>query len=236
MPLIFAIFLFATFEVNANPNFLDFKVNPKVHDIKLYLKDPNGKVFGQFNSLEKHLEGKNQKLVFAMNAGMFMENLLPLGLYIENGVLLKKLNLRKAAYGNFYMQPNGVFFLTHKGAHIDTTLNFRKKDVVFATQSGPMLIVNNEFNPSLNRASKSKVVRNGVCLTKSMQVVFSISSKPVTFFEMAQHFKDGLECENALYLDGAISQIYWPQIGRFGVASSIGPMIGVTSASPHRPL
>ena len=64
MKLILAIFLFTTFEVNANPDFLDFKVNPKVHDVKLYLKDQNGKVFGQFDSLEKHLETKNQKLVF----------------------------------------------------------------------------------------------------------------------------------------------------------------------------
>jgi uncharacterized protein YigE (DUF2233 family) len=62
-----------------------------------------------------------------------------------------------------------------------------------------------------------------------MQIVFSISTKPVTFHEMAKYFKDELECENALYLDGAISQIYWPQNGRFGLLSEIGPMIGVTS-------
>ncbi len=230
MPLILSIFIFifTSFKVNANPNFLDFKVNPKQHEIKLYLKDSNDHVFGQFNSLEKYLDSKNQKLVFAMNAGMFMENLLPLGLYIENGVLLKKLNLRKNAHGNFYMQPNGVFSVTHKGVHIDTTLNFRKKDVLFATQSGPMLIVNNKLNPSLDRISTSKVIRNGVCLDNSMHVVFSISSKPVSFFEMAQHFKNELECKNALYLDGAISQIYWPETGHFGKSSLIGPIVGVT--------
>lgn len=229
MKLILAIFLFTTFEVNANPNFLDFKVNPKVHDVRLYLKDRNGKVFGQFNSLEKYLESKNQKLVFAMNAGMFMENLMPLGLYIENGKQIRKLNLRKSSYGNFYMQPNGVFSLSHKGADITISQHFKQDDVLFATQSGPMLIINNKVNPALNQLSRSRLIRNGVCLNKSTQVVFSISTKPVTFHEMAQYFKDELECENALYLDGAISQIYWPQNGRFGLLSEIGPMIAVTS-------
>jgi uncharacterized protein YigE (DUF2233 family) len=229
MKFILAIFLFTTFEVNANPNFLDFKVNPKIHVIELYLKDPNGKVFSQFKSLEKHLEIKNQKLVFAMNAGMFMENLMPLGLYIENGKQLRKLNVRKNAYGNFYMQPNGVFSLSHKGAQITRTQHFKQNGVLFATQSGPMLIIDNKLNPALNQLSRSKLIRNGVCLNKSMQIVFSISTKPVTFHEMAKYFKDELECENALYLDGAISQIYWPQNGRFGLLSEIGPMIGVTS-------
>jgi uncharacterized protein YigE (DUF2233 family) len=223
------ICLICSLEVTASPFFIDFKVDPKAHNIELYLKDPNGKAYSQFQTLRKDLESRNKRLVFAMNAGMFMENLMPLGLYIENGKLIRKLNLRKNAYGNFYMQPNGVFFLSHKSAQISTTQQFNKNDVLFATQSGPMLIINNKLNPALNKLSKSRLIRNGVCLNKSMQVVFSISTKPVTFHEMAQYFKDELECENALYLDGAISQIYWPQKGRFGLKSEIGPMIGVTS-------
>ena len=231
MPSIFfaIICLISSPEVAASPLFIDFKVDPKVHNIGLYLKDANGKVFSQFQTLRKNLEEKNKKLVFAMNAGMFMENLMPLGLYIENGKQIKKLNLRKTAYGNFYIQPNGVFSLTNKGAQISTSQQFKQNDVLFATQSGPMLIINNKLNPTLNKSGRSKLIRNGVCLNKSMQLVFSISTQPVTFHEMAEYFKSELECENALYLDGAISQIYWPQKGKFGLPSKIGPIIGITS-------
>ncbi|CAN6132684.1 COG3698 Predicted periplasmic protein [Methylophilaceae bacterium] len=222
------ILLFTALTVNANPNFIDFNVDSKVHNIKLYLKDENGQGFGQFNSLAKHLKTKNEKLVFAMNAGMFMENLMPLGLYIENGKLVQKINLRTKAHGNFYMQPNGIFSLTKKGAQINETHKFKNNDVLFATQSGPMLLINSKLNRSIKKESISRLIRNGVCIDKSKHVIFSISSKPVSFFEMAQHFKDELSCENALYLDGVISQIYWPKINRFGLRSDIGPMIGVT--------
>jgi uncharacterized protein YigE (DUF2233 family) len=222
------IFLFTALTVNANPNFIDFNVDSKVHKIKLYLKDENGQGFGQFNSLAKHLETKNEKLVFAMNAGMFMENLMPLGLYIENGKLVQKINFRTKAHGNFYMQPNGIFSLTKKGAQINETHKFKNNDVLFATQSGPMLLMNSKLNRSIKKENISRLIRNGVCIDKSKHVIFSISSKPVSFFDMAKHFKDELSCENALYLDGAISQIYWPKINRFGLRSDIGPMIGVT--------
>jgi uncharacterized protein YigE (DUF2233 family) len=222
------ILLFTALTVNANPNFIDFNVDSKVHKIKLYLKDENGQGFGQFNSLAKHLETKNEKLVFAMNAGMFMENLMPLGLYIENGKLVQKINFRTKAHGNFYMQPNGIFSLTKKGAQINETHKFKNNDVLFATQSGPMLLMNSKLNRSIKKENISRLIRNGVCIDKSKHVIFSISSKPVSFFDMAKHFKDELSCENALYLDGAISQIYWPKINRFGLRSDIGPMIGVT--------
>lgn len=222
------ILLFTVLTVDANPNFIDFKVDSKVHNIKLYLKDEHGQVFGQFNSLAKHLDTKNEKLVFAMNAGMFMENLLPLGLYVENGKLIQNINLRTKAHGNFYMQPNGIFSIKTKGAQINETHKFKNNDVLFATQSGPMLLINSKLNPSINKANISRLIRNGVCIDKSKHVILSISSKPVSFFEMAQHFKDELSCENALYLDGAISQIYWPKVNRYGLTSLIGPIIAVT--------
>ncbi len=47
-----------------------------------------------------------------MNAGMFDDKLKPIGLYVENGELLKKLN-RRNGYGNFHLKPNGVF--VHEG-------------------------------------------------------------------------------------------------------------------------
>jgi uncharacterized protein YigE (DUF2233 family) len=42
------------------------------------------------------LASRGEKLVFAMNAGIFMVNLRPLGLYVENGKVLRRLVIEKS--------------------------------------------------------------------------------------------------------------------------------------------
>lgn len=39
-----------------------------------------------------------------MNGGMYMENSMPLGLYVENGKKIRKTNRVKKAFGNFYIE------------------------------------------------------------------------------------------------------------------------------------
>jgi uncharacterized protein YigE (DUF2233 family) len=55
-------------------------------------------------------------------------------------------------------------------------------------------------------------LRNGVGIisknTKSKIVVLAISDSKVNFYDFALLFKEILGCENALYLDGAISKMY----------------------------
>jgi uncharacterized protein YigE (DUF2233 family) len=43
-----------------------------------------------------------------MNVGMYHADYAPVGLYIEAAQQQQKLNTVKQAYGNFYLQPNGV--------------------------------------------------------------------------------------------------------------------------------
>ena len=50
-----------------------------------------------------------------MNAGMFGEDLKPIGLYVEDGVQAKRLN-RRDGYGNFHLKPNGVFYVNGSGS------------------------------------------------------------------------------------------------------------------------
>jgi uncharacterized protein YigE (DUF2233 family) len=47
-----------------------------------------------------------------MNGGMYLKDQSPQGLYIENETEKSKLDTTHNAYGNFYMQPNGIFYLT----------------------------------------------------------------------------------------------------------------------------
>jgi len=50
----------------------------------------------------------------------------------------------------------------------------------------------------------------------------------VTFHEFAQFFRDTLGCRDALYLDGSVSSLYAPQLGRADRRAKLGPMFGVT--------
>jgi uncharacterized protein YigE (DUF2233 family) len=45
-----------------------------------------------------------------MNAGMYEEDLSPVGLYVEDGQTLTPAN-RRAGAGNFYVKPNGIFYV-----------------------------------------------------------------------------------------------------------------------------
>jgi uncharacterized protein YigE (DUF2233 family) len=175
----------------------------------MYHKDPRGEVFGSFAALKRYLESKHKRLIFAMNGGMYLKDLSPQGLYIENHRLIKPLNTHDNTYGNFYMKPNGVFYITQDGkAHVVTTRNFRRTPTIaYATQSGPMLLIDGKIHHKFNPESTSRYVRNGVGILPNGDVLFAISKHKITFYDFASYFKK-MGCKNALYLDGYVSRIY----------------------------
>ena len=161
-----------------------------------------------------------------------MENRMPLGLYVENGKQLRSIVTRTSGYGNFYMQPNGVFALVDGGARVIPTSEYAVfasgKRVQFATQSGPMLIIDGTINPTFSADSQSRTIRNAVCIDQQSAIHLTISKVPVSFHELATYMKHSLKCKDALYLDGAISEAYFPDQGIRPTGERLGPMIGVT--------
>ncbi|MEY2829133.1 MAG: hypothetical protein RIQ33_991 [Bacteroidota bacterium] len=202
---------------------ISYEVNPTKSQIQLFWKNDKGEILTNFESLKKHTALHHQKLLMAMNAGMFQEDFSPLGLYIENGKVLQSINLRKGN-GNFYMEPNGIFFIDKKQkAHVISTKDFHLNDsVLYATQSGPMLLINEVIISKFTAGSKNVNVRNGVGIKPNGEVVFAISKEEINFYNFANYFKQ-MGCKNALYLDGFVSRMYLPsknieQIdGKFGV-------------------
>lgn len=212
----------------AESRFVSFIANPKTADIQFYWKDENGKPFMLLQNLKTHLENKGKKLRFAMNGGMYMENTTPLGLYIENGKTLRPLNTRKAG-GNFYMQPNAVFLITNSGeARLIETSKFKPDPAIkFATQSGPMLVINGKLNSLFKVDSKNLNVRNGVGMLPDGKVLFAMSKEPINFYEFAQYFrKQG--CQQALYLDGYVSRTFLPEKNWEQLDGDFGVIIGIT--------
>ncbi|MBK8848441.1 MAG: phosphodiester glycosidase family protein [Bacteroidetes bacterium] len=185
-----------------------YVVNQSKERISMHWQDSVGNSINSLASLSEIIEQNRQIMVFAMNGGMYKPDTSPVGLYIENGKVLHPINSDSGA-GNFYMHPNGVFYLDKKEkAFICTTADFiLNDDVEFATQSGPILLLDSRINPIFNTTSVNKQVRNGVGIDSKGNVFMAISKEKITFHDFASFFKDK-GCTHALYLDGFVSRYF----------------------------
>jgi uncharacterized protein YigE (DUF2233 family) len=207
--------------------------------IRLAWLGADGQPLRSLMALEQSL-GDEAKLVrFAMNAGMYDERGAPIGLFVAEGKERKSLNSREGG-GNFHLLPNGVFAVDEKGrVSVTPTREFRKKvpSPHWATQSGPMLVIDGKLHPKFDPNGSSQLVRNGVGVCNPATAYFVISEEGVSFGRFARFFRDALGCRNALYLDGSVSSLWDPGGSRQDAYSELGPMIVVlrfSSGSPTR--
>lgn len=215
-------------EKNTDDIYLSYTIDTKKQELKFYYKNENKESFKSIINLKKWLDRRNKKLIFAMNGGMYKQDGTPLGLFIENRQQVSPLDT-KIGKGNFYIRPNGVFYITTKNhPKITSTEKFRQnKNIKFATQSGPMLLINRRINPVFNQKSNSLKIRNGVGILPNNKVIFVMSKKVVNFYDFANYFKNK-GCKNALYLDGTISRTYLPEKNWVQTDGNFGVIIGVS--------
>jgi len=205
------------------------EVDAATEQLRLFLNDSSGDLYGQFPTINAALKAKGQQLAFAMNAGMYHDDRSPVGHYIENKTELKRV-IPNAGPGNFGLLPNGVFCIRPGRADVIETLAYidRAPDCTFATQSGPMLVIDGALHPRFLPDSTSRYVRNGVGTSADgTRAVFAISRNAVTFHDFGSLFRDALTLPNALYFDGNISRLYAPMLGRNDAGFSMGPVVGV---------
>ncbi len=207
---------------------LSYTVDLKSQDLQLYWKDDKGEVLSSIQNLKTFVEGKKQTLVFAMNAGMFNPEHWPQGLFIQQRKKVTPLDTL-AGEGNFYLKPNGVFcWRTDSTAAVCPTTAFTDDgQIQYATQSGPMLVIDGKVHPAFKKGSPNLHIRNGVGILPDGRVVFVMSKTEVNFHDFAAYFQD-LGCKNALYLDGAISKTYLPEQNWVQLDGVLGVMVGVT--------
>jgi uncharacterized protein YigE (DUF2233 family) len=218
--------------------FLAYTVNLLKADLQLYWKNDSGQVYRSIGNLKADLKNKHKELVFAMNGGMFKADHSAQGLFIQAHKILSPLDT-SSGKGNFYLKPNGVFYLTDKHtAVVCSTPSFVcHSNISYATQSGPMLVIDGKIHPAFSKGSKNVNIRNGVGILPDGQVVFVLSKEQVNLYDFAAYFKS-LGCKNALYLDGFVSRAYLPAQSWLQEDGSFGVMIGVTrdaagTASPR---
>lgn len=200
-------------------------------DLRLFLTAADGKPLGTFERLRADLAARGETLVFAMNAGMFHPDRSPVGLYVEEGTERSAI-VTSAGPGNFGLLPNGVLCLGKDGFAVMESRSFagRRPECRFATQSGPMLVIGGRLHPRLLPTSDNRNIRNGVGVAADGKTAwFAISDAPVTFFEFARLFRDGLGTPDALFLDGSVSRLFAPEVGRDDFGLPMGPMVGLVA-------
>lgn len=185
---------------------------------------------------------KKKKPIFIMNAGMYNEDGSPVGLFINEGKIEKKLDVNNQRISdNFHLYPNGVFFIDNNGNfNVTATPEFNLRyneenpdNIRFATQSGPMLLINGNYHKAFVFQSQNKNIRNGIGIidnTDSNIMVMLISDGPVNFYNFTSIFKYIFNCKNALYMDGAISKMYVKEdnIESGDLGGNLGPVITVS--------
>jgi len=215
----------------ASSRFISYEVDPRQQPLRLFYQDERGRRFGSIGRLRGWLAQRHYTLVFAMNGGMYSPGGVPKGLFVERGRTVTPLDAGRGA-GNFYLRPNGVFYLTtSQQAGICATGQFRNgPDVAYATQSGPLLLVGGQVNPLFRPGSANVVVRNGVGRRPDGRLVFAISSEPVNFYDFAIFFQN-LGCQEALYLDGFVSRLYLPEQKWRQTDGDFGVIVGAARPS-----
>jgi|SRR6185437_3450105 len=211
----------------SDSRFTTIRVDVRTERLELFLRDDAGRPFKRFDQLRSWLESRNQRLIFAMNAGMFQRDFSPVGLFVQDGQQVAPLN-QSDGTGNFFLKPNGVFLVSETGPRIVEASEYPAfaHGVRLATQSGPLLVRHGTLHPAISAASTSQLVRNGVGISGDT-VIFVISEQPVNFYEMAIYFRDELHCPDALYLDGVVSSLYSIDLQRNDSKTDLGPIIGV---------
>lgn len=206
------------------------EVDATAEDLRLFRSDDDGTPYGHFSTLKTELARDGRDLVFAMNAGMYHEDRSPVGLYLEDGREDMRV-ISSPGPGNFGLLPNGIFCIGKDWARVYETRDFltRQPRCRFATQSGPMLVIDGALHPRFLPDSTSRYIRNGVGTSADgRRSFFAISRNTVTFHEFGRLFRDALKVPNALFLDGNISRLYAPQIGRADLGRRMGPIVAVT--------
>jgi uncharacterized protein YigE (DUF2233 family) len=151
----------------------------------------------------------SRNATIGVNGGFFSPMLKPLGLRMNNGIVLNP--LKNIGWW-------GIFLIKNSQAKIVTPKKFLpSKETRFAIQSGPRLIINGEI-PSLKPGAAE---RSALGITKAGKVILLVTENlPLSTNQLAEIMRKplergGLDCVDALNLDGGHSSQLYAKIHNF---------------------
>lgn len=209
------------------------EVDMRSYNVRLFHAGADNKPFGSLTEFSARTAGQEPPVLFAMNAGMYHDDLSPVGLYVEEGREISPI-VTGDGEGNFFLKPNGLFFIDRQGkpailesgAYVAAGI-----EPDYATQSGPMLVIDGALHPRFETNGPSRYTRNGVGIRDGNTVVFAISLSEVSFGSFARLFRDRLGCQNALYFDGVVSAMSNGKETIVGGSYPTGPIVVVSAKS-----
>lgn len=205
------------------------EIDPRNEEIVVRHADAGGKPYRSLDAFLAAMGSAGRPVSLAMNAGMYHEDMSPVGLLVEDGRELSPLATGEGE-GNFFLKPNGVFLIDGDGrAAVMETSVYAAAGLGprFATQSGPMLVIDGVLHPKFLPDGESRHIRNGVGVRADGTIVLAISLDPISLGSFARLFRDPLGCPNALFFDGAISALSNGSRTLLGGEHPVGPIVAV---------
>ena len=152
-------------------------------DLRLFWRKPDGAPYATFSALADQLAGQGRSLQFAMNGGMYGDDLSPdRPLRRERGRDARGQHRhgRRASRGKSRISTRSrtAYFIVHGDeAGVTSTDAFvsERPAADFATQSGPMLVIDGAIHPAFIVDSTDRKQRNGVGVTSPTKVHFVIT-------------------------------------------------------------
>ena len=106
--------------------FRTYEIDPSKEKLELIWRDEKGKPYKNLRTAQKAFAAKGRPLKFITNGGIYETDGKPLGLHVEEGIELVPLNKKfvkdgQPGWGNFYLEPGGVFSLDQDGIGCSST-------------------------------------------------------------------------------------------------------------------
>lgn len=179
-----------------------------------------------------YANASTQKPVLVCNGPIFAPGYRPLGLLVIDGKQLHPLNRQKGA-GNFFIQPNGVFFISAGKALILDTNEYVEKErgPTLAFQSGPLLVADGTVPAAITKLSGAKYRRSAIGILANGRVAIVHTETRLTLAAFAAYLADTAKLKHALYLDGAVCGYKTPE----GAQNADQPLSMVITAIPKAP-
>jgi uncharacterized protein YigE (DUF2233 family) len=156
----------------------------------------------------RDMAAKN-KAALVINGGFFTEEHKSIGLLIKSGKVVNPIH--RTSWWSIFGIKNGTPFISTPRDF------FPAPDISMAVQAGPRLVVDGTY-PKLK---EGLAARSAVGITRDGKVLIVVTEgMPVTMREIARRmgksrFEGGLECVNAMALDGGSSVQLYSKIGKF---------------------
>ena len=179
--------------------------------VRILWLDADGRKLGTIPSAARELRKRGERPFAITNGGIFEPGHVPSGLLVQDGKALRPIN-RRVGKGNFFLKPNGVFWIAGGKAGVGDAAEFDPKTPALtqAVQSGPLLLKAGATHPAFNKESKSRLHRNGIGIAADGRVVIAMSEFRQEGFPNLWEFADlfrSLGCKDALFLDGDLCQL-----------------------------